>query len=214
MNKTISISETLKFSWRAFLDNALILVVLTILTLVVQLLFGAFSCGTDDVPDQDLTSGVSCTLFSVLYYLANVFIAMGFATIGLHAVQGDKITFKQFFSRFSKFFPFVIAMILYAIIVFVGLILFIVPGIIWAIKFSMYPFMVLDKGANGWDALKLSSQATHGVKWDLLGLYAILILISLAGLLLFGLGLFITIPLTWIAQAHVFRKITEVGTTP
>ena len=153
-------------------------------------------------------------LINVLHYLANVLLTMGFATVALHAAYGDQVTFDQFFSKFGKFFHFFIAMILYTLIVFVGLLLFIVPGIYWAIKYCLYPFMVLDKGASGWDALKFSAQATYGYKWDLLGLFAALILLNIAGALLFGLGLFITIPLTWIAQAYLFKKLTEVGTTP
>ena len=213
MNKSLSVGEVLRFAWKAFKDNALILVLLTLFAFVIQFLFGIPCAVQEDAANQGQENvSALCSLFSLLHFIVNVLVTMGFATVGLIASGGEKVTFGDFFKKFNRFFHFLVAMILYSVIVVIGLILLIFPGIIWGLKYSMYPFMVLDKGAFGWTALKLSDQATYGYKWDLFGIYAALIIITIAGALAIGLGLFIAIPLTWIAQAYVYRKITEVGT--
>lgn len=208
MNKSLSIGEVFRFAWRAFKDNALVLVLLTLMYVVIQVLFAIPACGHEAMmkhPEPEKAG--FCGFYQLIHSIINVFMMMGFATVGLFAAQGEKVTFAQFFSKFNKFFHYVVAMILFTIIFAVGLVLFIVPGIIWGLKYCMYPFAVLDKGAFGWTALQLSNQATYGVKWELLGFYIIIFLLMLAGILTFGLGLFIVLPLTWVAQAYIWKKL-------
>ncbi|MEA3324508.1 MAG: hypothetical protein U9Q37_05135 [Euryarchaeota archaeon] len=60
-----------------------------------------------------------------------------------------------------------IGLILYGFIVVGGLILLTIPGIIWAIKFQFFDYLIVDKGLGPIDALEKSSEITRGVKWDL-----------------------------------------------
>ena len=60
MNKSFSIGQVLEFAWNAFKDNALILVLLTLMTLGVQLLFGLFNCAPDPKEVIEIQSGVPC----------------------------------------------------------------------------------------------------------------------------------------------------------
>jgi uncharacterized membrane protein len=216
MNKSFSVGEAFKYAWKAFKENALVLILLTLLVILVQFLFAIPTCGDeaealDGVSDVQNNWSLRCSWLGILHYIVNVFTSLGYTTVAIISARGGKVTFGQFFSKFNKFFHFFVAWILYSLIVIAGLILLIFPGIIWGIKYSLYPFMVVDKGAFGWTALQLSAQATYGAKWDLLGLYFIVFLLLLAGFITFGLGLFITLPLTWIAQAYAYQKLTEIG---
>lgn len=213
MQKSLRIGEILRLSWKAFKENAFMLIFLTLSSFIVQIFFGIPGCDTSYgyFGEGEFYRGGVCSLITALYYILGIFITMGYATMGLVAAKGEKVTWTTFFIKFGKFFHFFIAMILYAIIVAVGFVLLIFPGVIWALRYSMYPFMALDKGAFGWTALKLSSQATYGAKWDLLGFYIVIFLLLILGALALGLGLLIAIPLTWIAQAYAYYKLTEVG---
>jgi uncharacterized membrane protein len=99
------------------------------------------------------------------------------------------------------------AYIIYLIIVAVGLLLLVFPGIIWAVKFSLFPFMVVDKGAGWIESLKLSSRATDGAKWDLFAWYFVTIVVYMAGLFALGVGLFAAIPIVWIGMAFIYQKL-------
>ena len=62
------------------------------------------------------------------------------------------------------------------------------------------------------DSLEKSSVITKGIRWDLFVFGVFLILINIAGFLVFFVGLFVTIPTTMMAQAYVYRKL--LSSTP
>ncbi len=89
----------------------------------------------------------------------------------------------------------------------VGLILLIIPGIIWAIQFCFYDYLIVDRGFGPVDALKKSSEITKGVKLDLFVFGMLLGIINLLGFICLVVGLFVTIPTTMVAMAFVYRKL-------
>ncbi len=72
--------------------------------------------------------------------------------------------------------------ILFTIIV-LGLILFIIPGIYFALRFMFVIPLIVDKDLDISEAMKQSTSLTRGIKWPLLGF----ILVSFG---IFILGLF------------------------
>jgi uncharacterized membrane protein len=88
-----------------------------------------------------------------------------------------------------------------------GLVLLIVPGIILAIKYVFYDYLIIDKELGPLEALRESSRITGGVKWQLFIFMLLVFLINFAGILFFGVGLLLTIPATTIATAYVYRRL-------
>lgn len=211
MEKHFSIGEAVKFGWegmkRHFWLFAGLIVLAFVISSVVTLLIPCQSNammmqGTDSVIEMK-----QCFWPSLFHYLVNVLFLIGFTHVSLKVARGDKPQFADFWNRFGLYFKMFGANILYTLIVLGGLILLVVPGIYWAIKYAFYPYMVVDKGAGPIEALKLSGKATHGVKWDLLGWFIVAILISIAGFLVVFVGLLAALPIVWIAQAYIYRKL-------
>lgn len=140
---------------------------------------------------------------SVLYFI----IEIGFIRIALKFCSNEKGAFNDLFSCAHLFFKYLFASILYFLIVIGGLILLIVPGIIWAIKFGFYGYFIVDKEIGPIESLKKSSGITRGVKWDLFLFGLLLTGINLLGVLCLLVGLFATIPTTMIATAFVYRTL-------
>jgi uncharacterized membrane protein len=88
-----------------------------------------------------------------------------------------------------------------------GLILLIIPGIIWAIKFSLCFYFVIDKGLGPIEALKASSRTTMGIKWQLFGFGILCGLINFLGLLCLFIGGFATYPTVLVANVLVYRQL-------
>ena len=108
----------------------------------------------------------------------------------------------------QPFWRFLGAEILGAIIIFFGLLLLIVPGIIAALGLGMVPFTVIDRGAGPIDALKESWRITKGHKGQLALLGLALLGINLLGILALVVGLLVTVPVTWLTIAHVYRTLS------
>lgn len=119
-----------------------------------------------------------------------------------------KSTLRESFSVKSILF-FIIGCIIYKILVFVGLFFFVVPAVIIAVMFSLWPFFMIDKGYGPIKSLTASLQTVQGVKvWDVFLFIILMSAINVLGLLVFGIGLLVTIPLTLLAFTHVYKQLT------
>jgi len=69
-----------------------------------------------------------------------------------------------------------------------------------------YP-LVIDKQIQFWDAMEVSRKVVSKHWWNFFGFFLLWCLINLGGLLLCGLGVFITFPWTSIAVVYAYEDI-------
>jgi len=103
----------------------------------------------------------------------------------------------------------VLGSLLGGLIVILGFILLIVPGIYFAIRLTYVIYFLVDQKSGPIEAVKKSWKLTKGHFFSILGLYLVLVLVNLFGLLLLFLGLLITIPVTYIANAYTYKKLSK-----
>lgn len=126
----------------------------------------------------------------------------------LKAARGDKLEIKDVFAAFQNYWNAVLASLLVTVIVIVGFILIIIPGIIFACKLAFTPYLVVDKKMEVIEAVKTSWRMTNGHAWKvfLIGLLAIPIFI--AGLICFGVGVIISIMWITMALASLYHSVS------
>jgi uncharacterized membrane protein len=146
-------------------------------------------------------------LFGLASFIFQVIIGMGYITISLKLADNAKPELGDLFSRVHLFFKYLGGSILLGLIVLGGLILLIVPGIVWALKFQFFSYFVIDKELGPVEALRKSAAITEGAKWNLLLFGLVLVGINILGALALVVGLFATIPTTMVALAFVYRKL-------
>ena len=155
---------------------------------------------------------------SVIIFLASWFlqigVGLGLIGLALKFSQGLRPPLSELFNYFRFFWPYFLASLLYSLVIFAGVILLVVPAFVWGIKYSLFPFFIIDKGVRPLEALHLSAEATRVVKWQLFLFLLLLALINLAGVLLAGVGLLLTVPVTYIAWAHVYSRLTGKPSVP
>jgi hypothetical protein len=137
----------------------------------------------------------------------SILVGMGLIKIALEFCDNERGEFADLFSCSPLFFKYLFGSILYGLILLGGIILLIIPGIIWAIKFQFYNYFIVDKGLGPIEALKRSSAITSGTKWNLFLFDLLLGLIYLLGFLCLFIGLFAAVPTVMVAQAFVYRKL-------
>lgn len=200
LEKKFSKSEAIKFGWEITKENFWFFAGIVVVIFLIGFLPGI---GEYLKPK----SSMLIFLLNLLSFVLGLIVSMGVIKISLKFYDRAKIEFKDLFSQYPLFFKMLGGVILYDLIVGVGLLLFIVPGIIWAIKFWFYDYFIVDKKAGPIEALKRSSNITKGVKWDLFLFVLLLSIINLAGALVFLVGLFVTLPTTLMAITFVYRKL-------
>ena len=138
------------------------------------------------------------------------FVSLGLMKIYLSLADGGKRPkIEDLFLSGSFLWRYIGASLVYMGIVIGGLILLVVPGIVWAIKYRLYGYFILDKRVNAMESLRLSGQATKGSRWNLFLLIILTGLINLVGVLVFGVGLLVTIPVGGIAVAYTYRVLEK-----
>lgn len=92
---------------------------------------------------------------------------------------------------------------------FVGITLFLAP-IFWLfVRFLMMPFFIVDYYEGPIEALKMSYKATKGVFWDLLSLVFVSIILIYLGFVVFGIGLTVAFPITYLMLAYAYYELVE-----
>ncbi len=146
-------------------------------------------------------------VFAFALKLIYRFLSLGVARINLDFYDYNTSTLHQLFSGFHLLGKGFIAGMLYNLLVGLGLCFFIIPGIIFAIKFGFYEQILVDKNTGIIDSLRQSSQITQGSKWSIFGLMCVFFLINLTAMIFLGLGVLITYPALLLAHTYVYRKL-------
>jgi len=142
----------------------------------------------------------SSTIDSILYLTTLLVssIAGIFMTIALvHSIANPALTLSEAYRRASlQFLRYFVYIVAYSALVFLGLVLFIVPGIWLAILLGSGMYYVMLKDYKAGEALQASKTLVSGRWWKVAGktLFMILVLVLLGiptGILIYVLGLFI-----------------------
>lgn len=207
--KHFSKKEALRFGWNSMKSHFGFFVLLLLAMLLIS--------GVPDLVSAELDDSAPAlaVIVSIAGAILSIIAQIGSTKISLKFVDGDTPQLNDLFAYANLFFKYVGASLLYLLIVLGGLVLLIVPGVIWAIKFGFYSYIIIDTGARPVAALKQSAILTRGAKPELFLFAVILGLVNVAGAFALLVGLFATIPATMVAAAYVYRRLQErVPPTP
>ena len=138
-------------------------------------------------------------------------VGYGVAFAYLKAARGDQLKVKDMFGAFRNYWNAVLACLLVDVIIFVGLVLLIVPGIIFACKLVFTPYLVVDRKMDVIEAVKESWRMTNGHAWKAFFIGLLAILVSIAGLICFGVGIIVAIMWISLAFASLYYAVSLSG---
>lgn len=101
------------------------------------------------------------------------------------------------------------AWFLYRMIVSIGYLFFIIPGIYLEAKFAFLPYVLVDQKTGIIEAFKRSSYYSKNIVLDLMIFTIIFYCFALLSCLTLGISLFITYPASLIAFAYLYRSQRE-----
>jgi uncharacterized membrane protein len=141
----------------------------------------------------------------------SIFAKMGALQLSLKAHESaESVTIKDLWAP-HQFWKYVGASILVGLIVVIGFILLIVPGIIWGLRYMFVPYLVIDRKLKPFEALKESARITYGFKWQLLGLLGLLLLVNILGFICLFVGLLVSVPVSALAMVHAYRTLEHAA---
>ncbi len=195
MNFTIG--ESFKYAWEKLKQNIGISLLATLLVLATSSLTNTFEFNKNDF------------IFLLALVVFVLIIRIGYNKIFLEMFDGNQIKFSDIFKQYPIFWKYVAVSIIFPILVLVGIVLLIIPGIFWAVRFSFSHIILVDTKMGPIESMKESYAITKGSFWKLLLFWLVVGMINLVGLIVFGLGLLFTIPFTTLATIYVYRNLTK-----
>ncbi|MEP7162815.1 MAG: DUF975 family protein [Candidatus Moraniibacteriota bacterium] len=209
MPKAISIKGALGFGWASFKTHWKFL--------LLALLFIYFLGGASNYLQKGFFKDIEPTA-SLIGAGMSIFLAWiyfnAMRTL-LMIVDGKTPTLNELFVWDKSFITYLITSVIYGIVVVVGFVLLVVPGIYFTLRYGMYTYVIVDKKLGPFEALRESARLTDGVKWQLLGLALASFGVMLLGLMAFLVGWFVALPVIAVAYAFVYRSlVNQSGQTP
>ncbi|HOZ29917.1 MAG TPA: hypothetical protein PLL66_03280 [Bacteroidales bacterium] len=155
--------------------------------------------------------------FSFTYFLGNYgsiftnllqpIVTAGVLLVANELFKGNTPDFSKFLDGFKFYLSLLLLSIVSGIIIVIGLLFLIVPGIYLGISYSFASLFVVFLGYDFWPAMELSRKIISVKWWEFFGFFVLLFLINLAGVLACGVGVLFTSPLTVCITYVAFEDI-------
>jgi hypothetical protein len=126
----------------------------------------------------------------------------------LRSARGESLQVKDIFHVFKNYSNAVFGNLLVAVIVGVGFMLLIIPGIVFACKLPFVSYLIVDKKMDAVTAVKTSWHMTHGHAWQVFLIGILAFFVALLGLILFGVGLILSIMWIRLAFASLYYAVS------
>ncbi|WP_304246345.1 hypothetical protein [Parabacteroides gordonii] len=200
MGSKFSISEVCSTSWQRTKAQIWVLSGLIIGMSIISFTLGAFA-----MPIQQ--SVVGAVVINLISCVISCIFALGYMKNIFQALDGEEPQFSAYGQQARKIITYLVANILMAIIVTLGLCLFIIPGIYLALRLQFYAALIVEDDAGIIESLQRSWEITREQGMSLFMLMLAMIGICILGLILLGIGIFVAMPLIYMMYAYVFRKL-------
>ena len=200
------VGDAIRFGWETTKANLSLVVILT--------LVAAVATGIPFAIAQGFGPGgpVLAALFGPIGAIVSLVVSVGAIRISLRLHDGGSASVRDLFAVDGPlFWRYFLASILYELIVAVGLILLIVPGVIFSVRYMFYGYAIVERNARPLEAMAQSAAATRGAWWNVSLFGLAILLLNILGALLLGVGLLVTAPMSALAAAWVYRRLTGTG---
>jgi hypothetical protein len=198
----LDVGAAISYGWNGFTRNVGPLLLITLIVVVLSIglsVVGQFAFGD---------SFVLSLAWNIVTTVVSLIVAMGLIRAALAVVDGRTPEVGMLFQG-EGLVPYLVASLLVGISVGIGILLCIIPGLILAFLFAFYGYAIVDgRTGDGIEAMKISWQLVSSNVGSLILLFLLVLAINFAGALLCGIGLFVTYPLTAIAIAYAWRRMT------
>lgn len=208
MTPKFSISEAVTFGWNTMRANVGFFIALVTLTFSIHLV--------TVIAEKLIGEGhpfVSIVIF-IATWMIGLVLQVVYIRVGLRFYDGEECGLEDLLASPRLLAKLFVGGLLYGVVVLIGLLLLILPGVIWAMQFQFFSYLLVDKGLGLMEAFKRSAALTKGSRATLFFFWVLLFCINLAGVLALLVGLYATIPTTIVALAAVYRKLLAQAEAP
>lgn len=198
--------DCIRFGWQTVKREPVLTIVgMVVVPFAIQ---AAADVLGDSLPPE---AGIASAVLALLTAFLEMVVTLGIAVVGLRLTDGDTTRFTDLHAHYRKVPTYLIASLLTGLLCLLGFALLILPGILFSVWFSFYALVIVDEGLGPVQAMKQSYALGRGNFGRIAGFWGWVFLLNLLGLVPCGLGLLITLPVTFVAWACLYRVLQGRG---
>lgn len=203
-SKNFTVKEIIKYSRASSKKNMSKYLIWFGLYIILQIISSIFGYA-----EEASKAHARNAVVSLVVYLVMLWLLLWYKNLSLNIVNWVKTKISDIFVSFPKILKFIGAYILMSFIIVIGFILLIIPWIIFSLRLSMIPYLIIDKNVGPIQAIKMSWKMTKWFMGDIIVLNLLCGLINILWILVIFVWLLRTLPLFMIANAYLYKKIVE-----
>lgn len=196
--QVVGVEPIWNYAWQLWQQNLGLLLGVTVTIIaasyVITFLFMIPQIALQQNNEPDAAQIVN-GLGAIVSNLVQLFLGIGQAQIALKLARRQPAQYTDMFGGGPRFFPLLVAMILFVIAYFVGLLLLIVPGIIVILMWWPCYYLVIDRKAGVIESFSVAAKVSQGNWGTVFLLWLTSIGISILGCLAVCIGLLFALPL-------------------
>ena len=182
----LDVGSAISYGWKKFSENVGPFLILMLVVFLVTLVLGIIRTAVTPSDDGFGVLLVSLAI-SIIVYVISMIVQAGVYRAGLGVTKGVAPSVNQL-TETENIGTYILTSILVGIGLFIGLVLCIIPGIIWLILTAYAPIIALDKGSDPIEAIK---ESYNHVKNNFGQVFVILLvsyIVYVIGICLCGVG--------------------------
>jgi uncharacterized membrane protein len=196
----LPLQEAVQFGWKTIQRSTAFLIITALVAAIVPAIIEWGSEVAFDRGGQEL-------LMELIVLVVSATFCLGLFRIYLRFRDGETPVFENLFDGIARAHTWIGASIVAWVAIFMGLVLLIVPGVIMMLRLWFVGFVLVDEKIGPIDAIQRSWDITRGHTLDLLLFFIILCGLNLLGAICLGVGLLVTVPMSGLAMAHIYRLL-------
>jgi len=198
--QSLPIGDAVGFGWDTFKKWTALLVGLTIAISFVEGMMRFI----DDHLIADTYGGRMDFPWFVAVALVNATLQLGMYNVSLKLRDHGSAEFADVFNIFNRVPFYIIALIMQLVVVSIGLVFLVIPGVYLAVRFQFVSYRILE-GDNPIEAFQHSWEITQDHVLELILFDLLLLGILIAGVIAFLVGTLVAVPLVGLAMADMYR---------
>ena len=201
----LSVGACVKAGWETFKKRPWFIIGAVVISGLFSMSYSYKTSSTQEV--QAITPALM--LIGLAYAAVSIAVEVLFTRFLLKA--HDSVEALKYMDTLPArpYWKFIGGKIAVGVIVAIGFILLIVPGIIAALAFLFTPYLIVERKLWPIEAMKESARITKGHRWQLFLLSLALLGLNILGVLALVVGLLVTIPVSMLAMVHAYRTLEQ-----
>jgi len=203
----VKIGDYFSRGWEIFKQKAPLFILFTLMLAAIQLVLNLLPYPLGARSEEEVPGGI----LNFAYSIITPALTAGYYFVAFQIARGRSAVFGDFFQGFNKFLPIFLTALVAGILTLIGFALLVLPGIYLAVAYLFAQPLVIDKSADFWQAMETSRKLITKKWFAFFGLLLLIFLLNVAGAILLGVGLLVTIPWSVCIIAAAYEDIVGLN---